>query len=318
MGTPKIVGTSSPLFQKWNVKWSPTSGGDFSQQYLGADISQMLSLAGDNAAAGLNCDLSFSKNVAELTISSSDPAQAGFATVFNSVTDKWEVGVDNEKPELFENPNFLSLFSVLDASYFSTYGIYVSQQFFQFVKQFSENGNPTWGGFIQAMINQNLYDQNGAVIAPTGSYTGSMYECMVGLASPAWGGQTAGVTLKFFVEEYFRGRTNFAHGKYTLKHTTIAPQTYQGNVSDFNVENVYSIAQLLSEAQDSTLWILPLPGYLAYKILAYPVPVNMPPLYNWGALKMRANAVLAAKGRIEISQEYLIDAVAVPTYGAIS
>ena len=315
MGIPIINGYTGPMRQKWGVKWSPTTGGDFSEQYIGTNIGQMLSLAGINANAGLNCDLSFSKNVAELTISSTDPAQYGVATVFSSITDKWEVGVDQEKPELFENSNFLSLFSVLDAAYFASFGIYVSQQFFQFVKKFSENGNPTWGTFVTAMQTTNLVKQDGTDIPPTGSFTGSMYESMLALAAPLWGGQSAGITLKFFVEEYFRGRTNFAHGKYTLKHTTIAPQTYQANVTDFNVEKIYSIAQLLSEAQSSVLWILPLPGYLAYKILAYPVPANMTPLYQWGALKMRSNAVVAAKGRIEISQEYLIDACAVPTYG---
>jgi|GEM_PF-2887024 len=318
IGNPIIVGNPTPHRQKWGVKWSPTSGGDWSAHYTGTSISQMLALAGSNAYLGLNCDLSFANNVAELTISSTDPAQAGYATVFSSITDKWEVGVDQEKPELFENPNFLSLFAVLDASYFAAFGIYVSHQFFQFVKQFSENGNPTWGKFVTAMQTQNLVQQDGTDIPPTGAYQGSMYESMKALATPLWGGVSAGLTLKFFVEEYFRGRTNFAHGKYTLKHTTIAPQTYQGNVTDFNVEKIYSMAQLLTEVQNSALWILPLPGYLVYKLLNYPVPVNMPPLYQWGALKMRANAVVAAKGRIEISQEYLIDACAVPTYGTIS
>ena len=318
MGNPIIRGNSSPLLQKWNVKYSPTTGGDFTEQLVGTDINQMLNLAGINAASGLNVDVSFSKNVAELTINSTDPTQFGYATVFSGITDKWEVGVEQEKPDLFENTNWLSLFSVLDPAYYGSYGIYVSQQMFQFVKLQSENGNPTWGGFIKAMTTTNLSDQNGVDIPPSGTYQGSMYEAMLALASPSWGGLSAYETLQFFIEEYFRGRTNYAHGKYTLKHTTIAPQTYQANVTDFNVEKIYSIPQLLSEAQSSSLWILPLPGYLAYKILAYPVPVNMSPNYQWGALKMRANAVLCAKGRIEISQEYLIDAVAVPTYGTWS
>ena len=121
----------------------------------------------------------------------------------------------------------------------------------------------------------------------------------------------------FFFNEYARGRTNFVHGKYLVKHTTIAPQNYSASVAEFNIEKIYGISQFLSEAQSSSLWILPLPAYLAYKILSYPVPVNMPPQYQWGALKMRSNAVSSVKGRIEISQEYLIDAISVPTYGTI-
>ena len=100
-----------------------------------------------------------------------------------------------------------------------------------------------------------------------------------------------------------------------LSEYALAPGNYSASVAEFNIEKIYSISQLLSEVQNSSLWILPLPAYLAYKILNYPVPVNMPPNYTWGALKMRGNAVVAARGRIEIQQEYLIDAISVPTYG---
>lgn len=124
--------------------------------------------------------------------------------------------------------------------------------------------------------------------------------------------------LQYFVLDYFRGATNYAHSKYVVRHTTNAPNNYSANVADFNVEKIYTIAQLLTEAQNGALWILPLPAYLAYKILNYPVPVNMPDNYLFGALKMRSNAVTAARNRIEISQEYLIDAWAKHTYGAIS
>lgn len=316
MGNPIIVGNPSPLMQKWSVKWSPTTGGDFSENLVGTDINQMLNLAGANAAAGLNVDVSFSKNVAELTINSTDPTQSGFAPVFSSITDKWEVGVDQEKPDLFENSNFLSLFKTVNASY----GTNVDQQFFQLFKKISSDSgsaNSYWGDFCDALPQTDLISNTGTVISPfdPGTYDSAMDEAFFNLDYPLWSGMTASAALKFFFDEYARGRTNYAHGKYVLKHTTIAPQTYQANVTDFNVEKIYSIPQLLSEAQSSTLWILPLPGYLAYKILAYPVPVNMSPNYQWGALKMRANAVMCAKGRIEISQEYLIDAIAVPTYG---
>jgi len=321
MGQPIIKGYTGPMRQKWGVKWSPSNGGDFSEQYIGTDIGQMLSLAGINSRAGLNCDLSFSKNVAELTISSTDPAQYGLSPVFSSITDKWEVGVDQERPDLFENPNFLSIFDYANTIYGITT---VEQQFFQLFKNISSDSSAQgsyFSKFIDAISTTELYDDAGTVIPPVtldpDTYT-AMWECYsLKLNAPNWSGLTGQQAFKFFFDEYSRGRTNFAHGKYVLKHTTIAPQTYASNVTDFNVEKIYSIPQLLSEAENSTLWILPLPGYLAYKILAYPVPVNMPPLYQWGALKMRGNAVVAAKGRIEISQEYLIDAVAVPTYGTI-
>ena len=320
MGTPKIVGDSSPQQQSWNVKWSPTSGGDSFIKLMGADVNQMLTLAGINASAGVSCDLSFGKNIAELTLSSSDPTLQGFGSVFSTVTDKWEVGVDQEKPDLFENQSFLSLFDTVN----STYGTNVDQQFFQLIKSTVESGgaaNSGWGNFCDNLDTTELYSMTGAVIPPvdTSTYNTAMDEASEFLNSPIWGSFSGGnpgrSALKFFFEEYARGRTNFAHGKYVLRHTTLAPGNYSASVAEFNIEKIYSISQLLSEVQNSSLWIFPLPAYLAYKILNYPVPVNMPPNYTWGALKMRGNAVVAARGRIEIQQEYLIDAISVPTYG---
>ena len=319
MPTPIMSGTTAPIFQNWEVQWSPTAGGNLTEKYLGLDISQMLTLAGVNAAAGVTCKLKYSNNVAELELSSSDPAANGFASVFSSITDKWEVGVDQEKPELFENSNFLSLFTGPSASY----GVNADQQFAQLIKKIAENGSSNgtgWGNFCDAFAATNFVSGSGAEIPAfdTGTYDSSMDEAYANLSTPNWyatGIATPTAMLKFFCEEYFRGRTNYVHGKYVLKHSTLAPCNYSASVAEFNIEKIYSISQLLSEAQSSSLWILPLPAYLAYKILGYPVPVNMPPGYQWGALKMRSNAIVAARGRIEISQEYLIDAIAVPTYG---
>jgi len=73
----------------------------------------------------------------------------------------------------------------------------------------------------------------------------------------------------------------------------------------------------LSECQNGSLWILPMPAYMAYKISHYPVPddTEMMANYTFGALKMRSNAVLTAKNRIEITSEYIIDAIPNHTYG---
>jgi hypothetical protein len=325
MGTPRYAGSTAPIQKNFKIKYDPTSGGELSADYHGLDFNQMLNLADINAKNGIICDLAFANSVATLTLTTTDPAAQGYAN-FNSIVDKWEVVVDTEQPTLFENPNFLSIFAPMDAAYYSAYGIYVSQQFFQVIKQIAETAsaeNQTgWGSLIEAINNTNLTDANGKEILPSDDIVidgvdsdasmGAVYD---NLASPNWSNLTGQGALKFFAEEYFRGRTNFQHDKYKLRHTTIAPATYGANVADFNVEKIYSISQLLSEVQNNNLWILPLPGYLAYKILAYPVPVNMPPNYTWGALKSRSNAASAARGRIEITQEYLIDAISVPTYG---
>ena len=321
MPTPKIIGDPSPQQQSWNVKWSPTSGGESFIKLMGLDINQMLNLAGINANAGISCDLSFGKNVAELTLSASDPTLQGFGSVFNSITDTWEIGVDQEKPELFENPNFLSIFTAVN----TRYGVLCDQQFFQLIKKVCDSASGASTGaliqdFFTATDAANFVADTGASIPPFDpvTYTSSFDEALDYLNAPTWGftGAGAGVqALLFFFREYARGRTNFLHGKYVVRHTTIAPCNYSLSVAEFNIEKIYSISQLLSEVQSSLLWILPMPNYMAYKVLNYPVPATMPANYTWGALKNRGNAVLTARGRIEISQEYLIDAIAVPTYG---
>ena len=322
MGNPILAGNTAPLFQDWKVKWSPSTGGDFTCKYLGLDINQMLSLAQLNAAGFYTCDLSYSKNIAELTISSTDPTAQGFSPVFSSIVDRWEVGVDQEKPELFENSSMLSLFAASSSSVGTdaTYGVPISQQVFQCIKQCSQNTNANWASFVQFLNATDAVDSFGTPLPDGLGGTLTLWDAISTppMTAPIFLNTISGMQgLKFYVEEYFRGRTNFARGKYLLRHTTMAPNNYSLSVAEFNIEKIYSISQLLTECQSSSLWILPLPNYLAYKILGYPIPVNMPPLYQWGALKMRSNAVTAGKGRIEITQEYLIDAISVPTYGTL-
>lgn len=312
-------GTTSPIQQGWRVKWAPSVGGQSEIRNAGFDVEQMLAIAGEQAAAGIEVELAYEHNTAELTLRSSNPTYQGFGNVFNSVSDKWEISVDDEKPPLFENPSYLSLFTTANA----IDGINIDQQFAQLIKQSAESGSGgTWSAFVESMQNTNLTNNDGSEYLENGvpGATVPLYTIFLNKLDPPSNLQTISgqLGLQFFAQEYFRGRTQYLHSKYTLRHTTLAPDTYSSNVADFNVEQIYSIAELLTEVQDAALWILPLPDYLAYKILNYPIPVNMPPLYTWGALKTRSNAVVAARGRIELTQSYLIDAVAVPTYGLIS
>ncbi len=311
-------GFTGPVGTGWKVRWSPTTGGESEIRSAGFDPNAMLALAGQQAALGISCELSFSHNMAELVLRTSNPTYQGFGNVFNTISDKWEIATDDERPSLFENPSYLSIFDTANA----LYGVSVDSQFAQIIKQNAESGSNTWYSFSQLMSGTNLTSPDGLPYLTNPSddtTTVSLYHIFTNyLESPAFQDTLSGeLGLKFFAEEYFRGRTNYLHSKYTLKHTTLAPDTYSSNVAEFNIEQIYSIAQLLTEVQSNTLWILPLPGYLAYKILNYPVPIGMPSNYTWGALKMRSNAVTAARGRIEMTQSYLIDAVAVPTYGVI-
>jgi hypothetical protein len=80
---------------------------------------------------------------------------------------------------------------------------------------------------------------------------------------------------------------------------------------------------LLVEAQNPALWVLPLPGYLAFKIHNYTSEeshngfLSTRPNYTFGAFKLRNNATTAAYNRVEITTEYIIDQINTNLYSFI-
>lgn len=302
MGNPIIVGDDSPQFQFWEQRWKPWAGGESSDTWLGYNLAKMSTLAQGYVHAGYGGSLKFAQNMATLVINTTDLSGGGNGSGGRALIDKWEVAVDQEKPELFENSAFLSIVQANDNTGTTGYNLQ-SKQIIQKIKSGAEGGSATaWSDFYTAMQSPIIGPDGITALAGTHLSDGINF-----LGSFP--------NLKNFVDDYFRGATSFVHGKYSLKHTTVAPGTYSTNVADFNVEQIYSIAALLSEAQDPTLWILPLPAYLAFKISAYPVPSAMPPNFEFGSLKMRASATTMARGKIEIVTEYLIDAWPIHTYG---
>jgi hypothetical protein len=304
MANPVLKGTGAPLLQFWEVDFSPTQGGKLIKEYKGIDIGQMSALC-NSLSATHSGKLRYEKNVATLTLETTNLSggiPGGINSPVSSITDKWEIVVDQEKPELFENKNFLGQVTTMDA----TFGVAASQQLIQAIRQIATSGTQAnaWKNLLDTIRVTPVVDASGTPLV-----SGAM------LMDVVPGAYLAG--MKYFFDDYVRGRTNFLKGKYLLRHTTSAPSEYGPNQADFNVENIYTIAQLLTECQSTSLWYLPLPGYLAYKILSYPVPANMPPNYVWGALKCGSGAVTAARNRVEITTEYLIDACPKHTYGLI-
>lgn len=308
MPNPVLKGSSAPQLQYWEVDFSPTQGAKLIKEYKGIDIGQMSALC-NSLAATHQGKLRYEKNVATLTLettSFSGGLPGGINSPVSSITDKWEIVVDQEKPELFENKNFLGQVTTQDATFAAQGATNASQQLIQAIRSVANTGTVAnaWKNLADILKTTPIVDDSGNALA-----SGAMLMDLVP------GAYLTG--MKYFANDYFRGRTNFLKGKYLLRHTTNAPSEYGPNQADFNVENIYTIAQLLTECQSTTLWYLPLPGYLAYKILSYPVPANMPPNYVWGALKEGSGAVTAARNRVEITTEYLIDACPKHTYGLI-
>jgi len=316
-------GNDDPLQQWWENSWSRTNGGNFSAEFKGINLTKMSALANSYAAAGYDGHLRFEKDVATLTLSAAfNSIPGGGTNPFTDITDKWEIGVDNEKPELFENSTFLGIVQANDSATVAGTGASNLQSVQIMAAMKESDNNPImissdthdvdvtkknvtkWDSFYSKLRFQYLKNSTGGDLVPTN----------LGYGINMTGDHP---NLHDFATDYFEGRTNFLRGKYVVRHHTNAPSNYASNIADFNVEKIYTISQLLSECQSTSLWIMPMPGYLAYKILNYPVPVHMRNNYMWGALKTRSNAITAARGRVEINTEYLIDAIAIHTYDTV-
>lgn len=269
-----LKGTKAPLLQWFETNYDPSSGFTYRAEHRGTDYDQMLALSNSFTALGISATLRNQFGISTLTLTDAT------GTV---VIDKWELGVDEERPSIFENLIFLS---------------YVNAA-----------ANP--GRVITMMRNalQNGDPLNSAwdTLAADNNFTTAVVGANV-------------AKLKQYFDDYNLGVTNFIRGKYRLRHTTNAPNRWNTNIADFNVERAYTISQLLIEVQNTTLWVLPLPGYLAYKISNYYMTsLGSPsrPNYSFGAFKLRSNAVTAAYNRVEITTEYIIDLINTNLYSFI-
>lgn len=273
-------GTKAPLLQWFESNFDPSSGFTYNQEFKGFDFDQMVAKGDYYTQFGVSAKLRFEAGVATLTLSDAT------GTV---VVDKWEIAIDEERPSIFENPLFLNVIAAA-----ANRSLVITK-----MRNALQNGDPTSNGWD-------------ALLAETSDP--SSKPPFVSFSDAAQGASLS--ALKGYFDDYNLGVTNFIRGKYRLRHTTNAPNRWNANIADFNVEKAYTISQLLNEAQNQTLWVLPLPGYLVYKILNYVVP-SPRSNYSFGALKLRSNASTAAYNRVEITTEYLIDAINTNLYSFI-
>jgi len=316
MATNTYRGTDNPLLQSWETSWSPTTGGNFTASYAGYSLSKISNLAATYAAVGYAGKIRFEHNKASLELSiPSSNVPGATNNPFTDISDKWEIAVDVEKPELFENETFLSIVQAHDSA--TTWAHLQSKQIILAIKESASNPQllkadgkvdsaakdvTPWDSFNSKLKYRPIKNATGGDIAS--SHLGDGINV-----------QTGHPCLNDFAIDYFEGRTSFVRSKYVVRHQTNAPSNYADNVADFNVERIYSVSRLITECTDTGLWIMPMPGYLVYKINNFDIPGYIPSNYYWGGLKMRSNAVTAARGRVEIQTEYLLDGWPQHTYG---
>ena len=105
-----------------------------------------------------------------------------------------------------------------------------------------------------------------------------------------------------------RGEDHYAMSSYVLRHTTNVGARSTWNVSDSNVDRIYTKDKLLTECQSTALWTNPLPTRLATKIEA--LDTNRPSDktdYLWGWLKRGSTESTEANNRIGVTTEYWLD-----------
>lgn len=103
-----------------------------------------------------------------------------------------------------------------------------------------------------------------------------------------------------------RGSTEYRRQQYVVRHTTNCSNVFPRNIADIGVDCIYTMAEFLSESQDSGLWILPLPSSMAYALGAIPQPVSQP-FYQWGWLKSAPTRTTAPNNRVDINTEFTLE-----------
>lgn len=111
-----------------------------------------------------------------------------------------------------------------------------------------------------------------------------------------------------------RQQDHFPLGQYVLRHVTNVAAGYNSNVSDSNVERLYTTEQLLAEVTDPVWWTVPLPPRLVYKIEHLAAPTARTG-FLWSWRKLPSAESTAANGRIEISTEYWLEQWSTWLYG---
>ena len=117
----------------------------------------------------------------------------------------------------------------------------------------------------------------------------------------------------------FNGQTEYLTQKYVLRHETSFSGRSTANIADVGVNQIYTIASLLSEVQNSSLWAFPLPDRLAYKISNIlppyvPYGYSAPQNYVWGAFKSTSTESTVVNNRIQIRTDYSIDLINADAY----
>lgn len=243
-------GTNAALLQRILRRYSPTGGSVTENEFAGFGPAQMLILAQQFEASGIEYE--WETRYGRHSMRAVD--SSGATTI-----DLWEIGINKLSPSSFGNPRNMAAIA--------------QSELMVIAKAYT-------GGMKIAEAAQALQEDTGF------SYPDSLSD--------------AGYRL---YERTQKGSADYYTEGYVLRHTTNVSNRYSANIADFNINCIYTTAQLLSEVQNPSLWVYPMPGRLAYKLNALPAP-PFQPFYLWGWLKSASSESTSANNRVNIVTEY--------------
>lgn len=300
MATPILRGNSDVQLQKEVWSWDSTKGGDYSQFWNALDPAKAQSFYNNRVYTCRSAQMTVTNGTAELElkwgaagVSSGGP---GAANSIEVTIDRWECPEPIVQKPVFEHPNFIlaayAFAAYLSATWDDVFfcamvnawrkGASANQQFSQFIDGLqldTSDGHHTlnwsgWQTFVTSYPNQ------------------------------------AGTLIRLY-RMMANDQTHYQASLYSLRHTTNAPNYWSLNRADLDVNCIYTPAQFITEVTDGTLWYLPLPGRLQFKLAAAistllattPVRAN----YQIGWLKGASAESSIQGGRVEIQTEYKLD-----------
>ncbi len=270
---PKKTGTLGPITKPFTVRFDPRSGQTLGIKNTG-DISVLLALAALAESQGATGELIVSPVLSEL--STETPVQGieiNGVTIPEYVFDQWEIETNESSESVFGDPLVQSSISSNDRAV---------------IARAIADGTPLSDG-AEACTKDGV-----GLNWPTPVTT---------FTTP-----TAGNSIQLY-NEMLKTQDSWGPFTYVLRHTsnTNAQSTY--NVSDNNVNCIYTTAQLISEVTNSLLWTYPLPNRLNAKINNIPVQSadpNEAAYYLWGWKKSASREQINAQFRVDIVTEYIL------------
>jgi len=298
MGTPINRGDDNPQLQKQEFSFDFNSPARTSEHWKGINQSKMITQYNGTVFTTNRSSLTLSNSMAEATYEWSGPSSSSGTNSKYLTIDRWEIPEPKVEKPLVSHPSMYNAFYILGGCSGGTgqTDIDIGSYMAKFQEGISGNQKPGYStGVIPGWFQESNFPGWTALTSSSLSY----------------------VALYIYrqYQKCLNGQTHYQDSTYSVRHTTTAPAYWSANVSDKNVNCIYSTILLLSELQNTDFWYYALPGRLAYKISAsssqiygrLPSSVQSRAGFMWGWLKSPFGEATTGRNQIEIQGSYVLD-----------